>query len=139
MPLQDAPDRSARLRLALHIGRQLAKDAPAEAPRAITADVVARCAAPPVLAVGVISAPRNHERRQRMRDMRDLLLAESPCAATMTFVLGHRSMLNAEERLIVAAESAQHGDLALLDAHDGSKPGVSHGGRAVAEKALALG
>ena len=46
-------------------------------------------------------------------------------------------MLNAEERLIVAAESAQHGDLALLDAHDGSKPGVSHGGRAVAEKALA--
>lgn len=133
----EAPSRTALLRLALAIGRQQALDAPAMGAPAITAKTLAACPAPPTLAVGVISAPKNVDRRARMRASRDLLLRDDPCSATLTFILGHRSMLTAAEAHQLDSEQALYGDIALLDAHDGTKSGISHGGRAVAEKAIA--
>lgn len=133
----EAPSRAALLRLALAIGRQQAHDAPATPAPAITAKTLAACSAAPTLAVGVISAPKNVDRRARMRASRDLLLRDDPCSATLTFILGHRSMLTDDEARQLDSEQALYGDIALLDAHDGTKSGVSHGGRAVAEKAIA--
>jgi len=133
---EEAPSRTALLRIALAIGRQQARDAPAFAP-VITAKTLAACIDPPTLALGVISAPKNVDRRARMRASRDLLLRDDPCSATLTFILGHRSMLTDQEAGVLDDEHAVYGDIALLDAHDGTKSGVSHGGRAVAEKALA--
>ena len=126
-------DRTERLHLAQFLGQQAAATAANESatPFATT------CSTPPTLAVGVITAPKNADRRGRMRAARLRLLGSQQCAATLTFILGTKSMMPANHRSSLAAEEARHKDLVYLRAHDGIQPGISHGGRAVAEKGLA--
>ena len=128
---------AGRLRLALAIGREQRAAALAAPERAHTVESCAGIA--PLLSVGVITAPLNVWRRRRIRWARDVVMARADrCAVVLTFILGHPSMLSPAERRVVTSEQRVHKDLVLLDAHDGiGGAGVSHGGRAVAEKALA--
>lgn len=124
------PDRSHRLQLAFSLGREAASSAgnesEAEAPP---------CPLPPLLAIGVITAPANAVRRTRMRRARSRLLRDRLCACTFGFVLGRREWIEHSLRPVLQAEQASHADLIHVRAHDGLAG--SHGGRAVAEKALA--
>ena len=126
-----------RLRLALAIGRQQRATAqPLSEP-------TSSCAGSPrpVVDVGFITAPSNADRRRRIREARDLILARTPaerCAVVITFILGDASLFTTAERRLVSTERRQHNDMVLLRAHDGAAASdPSHGGRAVAEKALA--
>ena len=130
---RDAEDRTQALHLALHLGLQ-AQNA---TQRAAPSQALECKTTPPILAVGVMTAPRNEERRDRLRRSRLELLQDEPCAATLTFVLGKRNMMPADARAALIAEGKAHRDLVYLNAHDGISPGMSHGGRAVASKALA--
>ena len=138
MPSGDPPHLTERLRFALAIGRQQR----AEWPR--FADLLAasrdeRCdATPPLLEIGVISAPGNVWRRRRIRHARDLMLSVAErCAVVVTFVLGQPAMFAPAERQTMEYERQRHNDLVLLPAHDGSTASdETHGGRAVAEKSL---
>ncbi|KAL1504591.1 hypothetical protein AB1Y20_008376 [Prymnesium parvum] len=125
----EAPQRSNRLQLALALGKQAANASAAAEPM--------ECDIPPILALGVITAPKNSARRARMRAARLRLLGTQQCACTLTFILGSQSMMPLAHRQQLVDESARHRDLLHLKAHDGVQPGESHGGRAVAEKALA--
>ena len=140
MPPQESPAQVARLRTALAIGRQQRSQWPTHAKKLAAArEQHSACSHPPVLDLGVITAPSNGMRRRRIRQARDLLLADDArCSVVITFLLGSLNMFSAAERKLVAAEREQHNDLLLLRAHDGAlASAASHGGRAVAEKALA--
>lgn len=128
-----------RLKLALAIGREQRADHP-KTVRALKEHPKRACSTAPVLAVGVMTAPSNVGRRRRMRAARDVMLARGGdlCAVALTFVVGAPELLTHGERQIVLAENRRYGDLVMLPAHDGiSGSDVTHGGRAVAEKALA--
>ena len=129
-----------RLRTALALGRQQRSEWPAHA-AALAAAKKTDCAAAtkPVLDMGVITAPANGMRRQRIRRTRDTMLAHGErCAVTLTFLLGSPSFFTRYERDLIDTERRSHDDLLLLRAHDGAAASAeSHGGRAVAEKALA--
>lgn len=140
MPPQESPAQVARLRTALAIGRQQRSQWPTHAKKLAAArEQHSACSHPPVLDLGVITAPSNGMRRRRIRQARDLLLADDArCSVVITFLLGSLNMFSAAERKLVAAEREHHNDLLLLRAHDGAlASAASHGGRAVAEKALA--
>ena len=129
----EAEDRTHALHLALSLGKQAAAAVANES----TVAAIEFCGGPPKLAFGVMTAPKNADRRRRMRNARVRLLGSQQCAATLTFILGSKSMMPTDHRAFLAAEGAKHKDLLYLTAHDGVLPGQSHGGRAVAEKGLA--
>jgi hypothetical protein len=130
-----------RLRTALAIGRQQRSQWPPlafalaksrQAPLDCTGSRL-------ILSIGIITAPANADRRRRVRHARDVLLSNAErCSVKITFLLGESSMFTRVERKLVEAERQKHDDMLLLRAHDGAAASAeSHGGRAVAEKALA--
>ena len=128
-------ERTQRLHLALALGLEVA--ARNRTMRPVPSRPLV-CSEPPTLAVGVITAPSNSERRSRLRRARmDLLPGKHQCSATLTFILGKLSMVPTDTRAALATEQAAYGDLIYLQAHEGISLGMSHGGRAVASKALA--
>ena len=135
----ESPAQINRLRTALAIGRQQRTQWP-ELAHALVAAKGEKCAGiRPVLALGVITAPSNTMRRRRIRQARDILFTRGErCAVSITFLLGQASMFTSAERFLIDSERKQHDDLLLLRAHDGAAASAAaHGGRAVAEKALA--
>ena len=137
-PEQDAPDRTEKLHLALALGtehRTAAAVESAEVEMAGPGPSFA-CTAPPTLAVGCITAPANTDRRGEQRRARDAHLRLHPCAASLTFILGSRRLIPPAQLAALDAEQAIHGDLLFLECTEGSGAKISHGGRAVAEKAL---
>ena len=136
------PEQVSRLRTALAIGRQQrAQWPPLALALAKSTQSLLDCSGspPPILSNGIITAPRNVDRRRRVRHARDVLLSSADrCSVKLTFLMGDASMFTPVERGLVEAERARHDDILLLRAHDGAAVSdASHGGRAVAEKALA--
>ena len=137
-PEQDAPDRTEKLHLALALGTEHRTAAAVESAEVEMAGPgpSPACTAPPTLAVGCITAPANTDRRGEQRRARDAHLRLHPCAASLTFILGSRRLIPPAQLAALDAEQAIHGDLLFLECTEGSGAGFSHGGRAVAEKAL---
>ena len=136
---RESPEHVHRLRTAVAIGREQRSQWP-ELQRALTAATAKSCAGThPVVDLGIITAPFNVDRRRRVRRARDVLLTRGDaCSVVLTFLLGELSMFTAKERAAITAEQQKHDDLLLLRAHDGvAASAAAHGGRAVAEKALA--
>lgn len=139
----ETPAQINRLRTALAIGRQQRSQWPALRTKlAASANATAATCTRPVLSVGIITAPSNTARRERIRRARDVALAvlgeRGHCSVLITFLLGQMSMFTPTERAIIRVEQQRHDDLLLLRAHDGAAASAAfHGGRAVAEKALA--
>ena len=136
---RESPEHVHRLRTAVAIGREQRSQWP-ELQRALSAATAKSCAGThPVVDLGIITAPFNVDRRRRVRRARDVLLTRGDaCSVVLTFLLGELSMFTAKERAAITAEQQKHDDLLLLRAHDGvAASAAAHGGRAVAEKALA--
>lgn len=135
------PENVNRLRTALAIGRQQRAQWPTlalalERARQTPVDC---SGSPTILSIGIITAPKNVDRRRQVRHARDVLLSSAErCSVKVTFLMGEASMFTRVERRLVEAERQDHDDILLLHAHDGADASAaSHGGRAVAEKALA--
>jgi hypothetical protein len=135
-PEQDAPDRAEKLHLALALGTEHRTAAAVEGAEVEMAAPSRACTVPPTLAVGCITAPANTDRRAEQRRARDAHLRMHPCAASLTFILGSRRLIPPAQLAALDAEQLVHGDLLFLECTEGSGAGFSHGGRAVAEKAL---
>ena len=143
-PADEAPRITDRLRLALALGREQRANWPTMEAALASYRQRSPCPAhkPPMLMIGVMTAPSNADRRRRVRDARDLMLARHGdrfrCAVAISFVLGEPSLFTPAERALVELEQKRHDDLVMVRAHDGAAASdASHGGRAVAEKALA--
>ena len=136
-PEQDAPDRTEKLHLALALGTEHRTAAAVESAEVeMAGSGPPACTAPPTLAVGCITAPANTDRRGEQRRARDAHLRMHPCVASLTFILGSRRLIPPAQLAALDAEQLVHGDLLFLECTEGSGAGFSHGGRAVAEKAL---
>lgn len=138
----ETPAQVNRLRTALAIGRQQRSQWAALSSKLAPANATSAACAHPVLSVGIITAPSNIARRERIRRARDVAMAASAehgrCSVLLTFLLGQASMFTPPERALIRVEQQRHDDLLLLRAHDGAAASAAfHGGRAVAEKALA--
>ena len=123
------------LRLAFSLGQEAAAAAALEPPVA-SAVAAKSCTSTPLLDVGIITAPTHTDRRESLRAAYARLLQGSRCEVSLFFILGNLSDIPKQQRVQISSEHSLSGDILWLPAHDGKTAGVSHGGRAVAEKAL---
>ena len=123
------------LRLAFSLGQEAAAAAALEPPVA-SAVATKSCTSTPLLDVGIITAPTHTDRRESLRAAYARLLQGSRCEVSLFFILGNLSDIPKQQRVQISSEHSLSGDILWLPAHDGKTAGVSHGGRAVAEKAL---
>ena len=117
-------DRAEKLHLALALGTEHHAAAAVEIAEAEMAAPSRACTAPPTLAVGVITAPANIDRRGEQRRSRDAHLRAHPCVASLTFILGSRRLIAPAQLAALDAEQEVHGDLLFLECTEGSGAGT---------------
>ena len=104
-PAGEPPGRTQRLRRALAIGLSHAKRNPPNSTWHITHKASA-CTAAPTVALGVITAPFNHERRYFVRRSQVVLLpARARFTVGLSFIVGDRRKLSTYELRAVEDEN----------------------------------